>query len=166
MMGHKNTWRRKLETEEVYGSSTPVLRGSRKGRVRLVQEFGERWLNQCSYPHVVVLSFCHLSCKLDTFPVFRLPPYVVFGADGNGAWDDDDAYYWFCRLHLLFRWRKEGEERERERDGFSWNCKENCIQHTSLLPLIHGISVTQEKGIMNSIPIRRRDWKGDFMIKK
>jgi hypothetical protein len=35
-----------------------------------------------------------------------------------------------------------------------------------LLPLIHGISVTQEKGIMNSIPIRRRDWKGDFMIKK
>lgn len=74
----------------MYGSSTPVLRGSRKGRVRLVQEFGERWLNQCSYPHVVVLSFCHLSCKFDTFPVFRLPPCVVFGADGNGAWDDDD----------------------------------------------------------------------------
>ncbi|KAG6768989.1 hypothetical protein POTOM_024604 [Populus tomentosa] len=37
MMDHKNTWRRKLKTEEVYGSSTPVLRGSRKGRVRLVQ---------------------------------------------------------------------------------------------------------------------------------
>ncbi|KAG6784339.1 hypothetical protein POTOM_010030 [Populus tomentosa] len=137
MMDHKNTRRRKLETEEVHGSSTPVLRGSRKGRVRPVLEFGERWLNQCSYP--TWLSFpsatCHASLILFRSLDFLYTLCLVL--IGNGAWDDDDD--WFCRLHLLFGWRKEGEER----DGFSWNCKKQL--HTA-----HVIASAYTRNISNS----------------
>ncbi|KAJ6939561.1 hypothetical protein NC651_005879 [Populus alba x Populus x berolinensis] len=102
---------RKLETEEVYGSSTPVLRGSRKGRVRLVR-----------------------------------PLYVVFGADGNGAWDDDDMSIigFVDFIYYLVGEERVRKGRERGREG--WLFLELQIKlHTA-----HVIASAYTRNISNS----------------